>query len=107
MPKYIWKIAKELFEWTPNGVNYTNESLMKHVNAVFLGTRKSNLKDDQRSPMWDMEDGFDTPEKFAVLLAKSFGWNISLKVAPGSFEKWHRKNAEPYYINDCTGAEPE
>lgn len=59
------------------------------------------MTEDQRSPMWSMEEGFDTPEKFAVLLAKCFGWDINLIQAPAEFTKWHEENSEPYFIYDC------
>lgn len=101
MKKYIWSIASSLFEWTPEGVNYSNQRFMDHVNNVFLNPDYPKLRDYHRSPMWGMEDGFDTPEKFAVLLAKSFGRNISLEESPDDFREWHKKNAAPYHYYDC------
>lgn len=103
MTKYVWSITKNLFEWTPSGINYTSEYMMDYVNSIFLGKRDPNLRDDQRSPLWNIEEGFDTPEHFAALLAKCFGWNVTLEEAPDEFRKWHDKNAEPYFIEECGG----
>lgn len=101
MTKYVWTIAKAAFEWTPTGINYSDEELMNYVNDVYFEGKDSWVDELNRSPMWELENGFDTPEHFAALLSRCFGINIQLRQAPKKFTKWFNQNIAPYHPYDC------